>query len=283
MAIVLTRESTLQGVLGHLKTESGMLDRIWKLELGAGAFILLSGIGVGLALGSWGLASVGGVLALLGAGHALKIRDNLKDVGRFQGGAEGEAVVSRALEKGLPDTYWVLNDVSVRSGSRSAQNDHIVLGPNGVFILETKAYSGTLSGNAEDDHLKQEKTWNGKTTTTSIKNPIPQNEYHREVVCEQMRDAGLATDDVHSIIIFTNKWVRLKIAGSSSGACSAPVVKPDFLCQTILAQPSRYGYDAAWLSGWVRAMAPGVAVPAVRSETSPAPSSDSERGSPGLR
>lgn len=257
MARVLMRGSTLQDVIGGLERESGFLGALWQKELAAGGVLLLPGLAVGFAWGNWWLAGVAGVLLLLGAGHRMKIGENRQDVGRFQGGADGEAQVSAVLEKGLPDSYWILNDLSVRSGSRSAQNDHIVLGPNGIFVIETKAYSGTLSGKAGDDQLRQEKSWKGKTTTNSIKNPIPQNEYHCEVIRERMQELGLAIDDVHSVIVFTSKWARLRIEDSP-----VPVVKPEYLCRTILGHPSRYGYDEAWLAAWVRGMAPGVEPPA---------------------
>lgn len=249
--------STLQDVIGGLEKESGLLGALWQKELAAGTVLLVPGMIVGFLYANWWLAGLGGVLVFLGLGHRMKIGDNRQDVGRFQGGAEGEAQVSSVLEKGLPDTYWILNDLSVRSGSRPAQNDHIVLGPNGIFVIETKAYSGTLTGKATDDQLLQEKSWKGKTTTARIKNPIPQNEYHCEIIRERMRELGFATDDVFSIIVFTSKWARIRIEGST-----VPVVKPEYVCQAILGQTSRYGYDAAWLSAWVRALAPGVEPPA---------------------
>ncbi len=267
MALVLSRETTLQDAIGGLERESGFLGAMWQKEMALGAALLLPGLVVGFLYRNWWLAGLGGILVFLGFGHWLKIRDNVRDVGRFQGGAEGEAKVSAILEKGLPDTYWILNDISVRSGSRSAQNDHIVLGPNGIFVIETKAYSGSLSGAATDDQLTQEKNFKGKVTANSIKNPIPQNEYHCEIVKERMKDIGLAVEDVHSVIVFTNKWVKLRIQDSP-----VPVVKPEYLCATILKHPSRYGYDAAWLGAWVRGMAPGV---------EPPPASAAPGGEPG--
>jgi hypothetical protein len=242
MARILKHESTLKGVVGQLKKESSILGRLWKYELIAGAILAPAGTAVGVLYGNWWTAGVGALLLFLGLSHRLKGGENKSDIGRFEGGAEGEARVSEELKLRLPDSYIILNDVSVRSGTRSAQNDHIVLGPNGVFVIETKAYSGTLSGKAEDEYLEQVKEWRGKRTTTRIKNPLPQNEYHLEIVRERMQEGGFATDDLVSVIVFTNPRVKLRIDGAT-----APVVRPEFLPQTLLERKSRYGYDEEWL------------------------------------
>lgn len=56
-------------------------------------------------------------------------------------GAEGERVTGRALEK-LPDDFRVLHDLRIR-GSR-ANVDHVVVGPTGVFVVESKRMRGKL-------------------------------------------------------------------------------------------------------------------------------------------
>jgi hypothetical protein len=242
VARILKTESTLKGVVGQLQKESSILGRIWKYELILGAILATAGIAAGALYANWWTLGVGAALLFLGVSHRLKGGENKSDIGRFQGGAEGEARVSEELRMRLPDSYLILNDISVRSGSRSAQNDHIVLGPNGIFVIETKAYSGTLSGKAEDDYLEQVKEWQGKRTATKIKNPLPQNEYHLEIVCERMKEGGFATDDVVSVVVFTNPRVKLRIEGAQ-----APIVRPEFLPQAILERKSRYGYDEEWL------------------------------------
>jgi len=66
----------------------------------------------------------------------------------FLAGASGEELVIRVLSK-LPDAYHVLNDVNLHFSRgihwrerneyiKTSQIDHIVIGPTGVFLLETK-------------------------------------------------------------------------------------------------------------------------------------------------
>lgn len=242
VARIVKEETTLKGIVHGLQAETSILERIWKIELAAGGALMLAAAVAWFFGHAWLFAAPGVVLSFLGVAHAQKRGDNRADVGRFQGGAEGEREVTRILQSGLPDSYIILNDCSVRSGARSAQNDHIVLGPNGVFVVETKAYSGTLQGAATDEYLRQTKTFDGKTTETRIKNPIPQNAYHIEILAAAMKTAGFVTDDIHSVIVFTNRWTRLEISGAN-----VPVVRPGELAAAILGREPTFAYDEEWI------------------------------------
>jgi len=251
VARILKEESTLKRIVGGLEVESGILGRIWKYELIGGGVLILIGIVLGILGYGWITAGAGAVATFFGVAHRTKSKDNVADIGRFKGGAAGEGEVTKILQAGLPDSYIILNDISVRSGRKSAQNDHLVLGPNGIFVVETKAYSGTLIGKATDDKLRQVKNFRGKVTETKLKNPIPQNEYHMQIVGERMSVGGFAADDLCSIIVFTNKWTRLEISGSTSA-----IVKPENLASTILSRVSKYSYDEEWLMRLVKFLYP---------------------------
>ncbi|MBZ0152329.1 MAG: NERD domain-containing protein [Planctomycetes bacterium] len=66
-------------------------------------------------------------------------------------GAVGEHAVEAELRR-LCNQYWVLHDVRLRAKSflrfdgkpvQSAQIDHLIVGPTGVFVLETKSWSSS--------------------------------------------------------------------------------------------------------------------------------------------
>jgi Nuclease-related domain len=61
------------------------------------------------------------------------------DPENLRSGILGEEAVAEALA-GLPSSYWVLHGVSTGHGDV----DHVVIGPTGVFALETKAWPGTF-------------------------------------------------------------------------------------------------------------------------------------------
>lgn len=64
-------------------------------------------------------------------------------------GKEGEAHVADLLAQ-LPSEYHVMNDVVFRTDKGTMQIDHIVVSKYGVFVIETKNYTGEIYGN---DHL----------------------------------------------------------------------------------------------------------------------------------
>ncbi len=66
----------------------------------------------------------------------------------YNGGYQGEKTVIRTLNKNFNDDYYLLNEVYLQGGGGDI--DHIVLGPNGVFVLETKNWSGKININGDD-------------------------------------------------------------------------------------------------------------------------------------
>ena len=60
--------------------------------------------------------------------------------GTWLQGAEGEEVVGEILEKLAGEGWYVLHDVSFGRGNI----DHIVVGPGGIFTVETKSHAGRI-------------------------------------------------------------------------------------------------------------------------------------------
>lgn len=63
--------------------------------------------------------------------------------GRFMKGARGEEAVARELSM-LPAGWTVFHGVPSRSSRGGQDFDHVVLGPGGVFAIETKNWSGPV-------------------------------------------------------------------------------------------------------------------------------------------
>jgi hypothetical protein len=94
---------------------------------------------VGVLLGARGLALAAllllALVAILGAERVLK-----PEIGRWRRGAEGERKVGAILE-GLDPGWHVLHDVSLGRGNI----DHVLVGPGGLFTVETKANGGRIA------------------------------------------------------------------------------------------------------------------------------------------
>src|SRR6266404_805044 len=65
---------------------------------------------------------------------------------QWRKGAIGECMVADVLGA-LSDEYWIINDVTTASGNL----DHIVVGPTGVFAIETKNWRGTVTADGDGE------------------------------------------------------------------------------------------------------------------------------------
>ena len=61
----------------------------------------------------------------------------------YSGGFEGEKRVAKSLTSSLGNDYYLIN--SMTFANSHGDIDHIVLGPNGVFVIETKNWSGRIT------------------------------------------------------------------------------------------------------------------------------------------
>jgi hypothetical protein len=104
-------------------------------------------LGIGLGGGVLGsllaprLGLVLGALAVVAAGWGLRFRPS-PDAAAWRRGAEGEQRTARLLEPLERHGWAVLHDLAV-PGSR-ANIDHLVIGPGGVFVIDSKHYRGRL-------------------------------------------------------------------------------------------------------------------------------------------
>ena len=74
--------------------------------------------------------------------HSSIIEDKLRNARAWRRGYEGERVVGELLETDLPDKFHVFNDRHFPG--LKANIDHIVIGPTGVFVLDTKNWRGVV-------------------------------------------------------------------------------------------------------------------------------------------
>ncbi len=85
----------------------------------------------------------------------------------------GEKNISSRLHT-LPDDYVLFNDVYINTGNRSIQIDHIVVSIYGIFVIETKNYTGWIYGTDNSEYW----TKNVFGNKYQFHNPIKQNYSH---------------------------------------------------------------------------------------------------------
>jgi hypothetical protein len=123
----------------------------------------------------------------------------------YRGGWQGEKEVSTLLSHTLSDDYYLLNNLYLRDGGGDI--DHIVLGSNGVFVLETKNWSGTVSCNGDEWQRSGKRNFSGspsrqvKRNAARIKQIFDNN--------PELKSLGIW---VEGIVVLTNNHATLHVS-----------------------------------------------------------------------
>ena len=91
-------------------------------------------------------------------------------------GRQGEGSVRWIIGETVEGVKYVINDLIVENDGRTSQIDHIVINSGGVFVIETKNYSGKIYG-SENQHEWTQVLAYGKTKN-KLYNPLKQNTTH---------------------------------------------------------------------------------------------------------
>lgn len=145
-----------------------------------------------------------GALSFAGAVAIHCTRDN---VGILSAGVTGEKTAASLVEKALPDTYYCITNAQIQYENRHNELDMIVVGPTGIFIVEVKNVSGTVSGSYFDKTLHQEK---GKSSK-DMNNPVNQVRQHADILSRYLKANGVRTW-VQGVVLFVNPRARLDIS-----------------------------------------------------------------------
>lgn len=119
-----------------------------------GSSVLVGGIALGLIGGAlhrtisffgWSVAAAAAVWTLT------ELMAIPAEIGAWRTGAHGEDHTARALADLEAEGFVVLHDR--RKPGSSANINHVIVGPTGVFVVETKSYSGPLSIQGDDVYV----------------------------------------------------------------------------------------------------------------------------------
>lgn len=143
------------------------------------------------------LAAVGGVTFILGiiAGFSIKVSSQYRSrIAQNQ----GEASVRKTIVSNFqPPKFHLLNNITVPFQDGTTQVDHILISTKGIFVIETKSYSGWIFGDAKSP------VWTQVIyrTKNKFQNPIRQNYKHVKAI-QHLLDF-LPEEQIHSIVVFT--------------------------------------------------------------------------------
>ena len=130
----------VHGIAGEWARVKGTVVGLWPLFLG----VFGAGFSCALLMQEPAIGATGLVASLVFM--IVSLMKGLRRVESYFKGARGEEKVSGILAT-LPDSYHVFNDFA--AGGRHV--DHVVVGPSGVFAVETKCWRGKVT--VEDGHI----------------------------------------------------------------------------------------------------------------------------------
>ena len=156
-----------------------------------------------------------------------------------QKGERGEIAVAGRLRRGLPDEYRILNDVYLPlPDGTTTQIDHIVVSQYGVFVVETKTYSGWIFG----DEKSKEWTQAIYRKKSRFQNPMRQNYRH---ICALADNLGIDKSYFTGVVAFTGDCtfktempdgvVYSRRAADYIRSHNTPMIKPEQLDELVSA------------------------------------------------
>ena len=153
-------------------------------------------------------------------------------------GARGEDA-TLAMLSSLPDSYTIINQILVpdqRSRTGFTELDFVVLGPNGVFVIEVKNNNSRKVGSEKDRQWTVYKVGRkGTPYTATIRNPIKQLKGQIWVLSNFIRERGYKIW-VDGVVFFSNPDSSLEL----NGRPSVPVIHAKGLTDYILKHEPRW-------------------------------------------
>lgn len=137
-----------------------------------------------------------------------------KKYGILKAGLEGEHC-SGDIFAGLPDSYTVVPNVQLRSSRGMAEIDHLIVGDNGIFVVETKNYRGALTGNVSDRSLMKRKVSpGGIVDQRTVKNPAIQVLRQIGILKEVLARHGIHRR-IEGLVYYSNPDLEYQVYGEN--------------------------------------------------------------------
>lgn len=195
MAITLTWPSSLLKKINEIKVSEKDRPRNLKIFLGSIVMLfVLFLIGSCIKINNSFLINIVTFLIWACAAAAFFFgREAFKEnseIAGYRKGHEGEMLVAKSLDN-LPEEFYIVNDIVING----AQIDHIVIGPSGVFCLETKNWSNAGCDAGGNWHRLEKGQW-----IPTCDSPSKQNATHVAVLKKYL-DSHSIHVDVFSVIV----------------------------------------------------------------------------------
>ncbi|NYT04846.1 MAG: NERD domain-containing protein [Methanomicrobiales archaeon] len=141
----------------------------------------------------------------------------------YAAGIRGENAVGSVLSA-FDDRWYLFNSVCLPGADGDI--DHVLVGPKGVFVLETKNYAGFIACRQDAWYRKVRERW-----IPLGRSPSRQAKYNATVLARFLREKNLG-EWVYAVIVFANPAMKSIIEDST-----VDIVYRDELTRHILSYP----------------------------------------------
>ena len=202
---------------GEMNKKSGK----WLLGVALGFVLMVAG-GVLVALDSdnrniCAILMITGLITAIVSGICSRMYGFASFIGNNNNNVLGAGIRGEAATAGivsaLPDGFVGFQNVVVTFEGQKSEMDMVVVGPTGVYIIETKNHNGTIYGGYADRNWIQHKVGRrGSPYQNEIYSPVKQVGTHIYRLANYLRSHG-ARVHVDGMVYFSNSETVLQLSG----------------------------------------------------------------------
>lgn len=182
------------------------------------------------------------LLAMAAIGWSIyRLRASQQLITRYRLGREGERSVAQTLEALKPEGYFVLNDIRVGESERGWNIDHLLVGPAGIFTIETKTLMKPRDGRNKIVYQAPRLF----TGNLDLSQHLVQSASQATRVRGMLDEYGLTPGNVRSVLLFPGWFIEYQTGRERSiwvlepkafikWVRNAPVVLSAQDCQALL-------------------------------------------------
>ncbi|RPI57785.1 MAG: NERD domain-containing protein [Chloroflexi bacterium] len=204
-------------------------------------------------LSPWPALALAALAAVAAAGvvyNEIRYAGNRTRRAQLNAGLQGQRELVRTLSV-LDDDYYLVNNLGLPG--RGDDVDHLVVGPNGVFALETKNYSGRIY--CRDGQWYQAKTSRGGVAQPERPIRDPARQLKRNVdylrACIKRTDPGLSRRTrlwIEGIVVFSHPRATLELPEAVRQGLPFPILRSPELAAHIRGHVPRQGLSRSDVS-----------------------------------
>jgi hypothetical protein len=119
----------------------------------------------------------------------------------WKSGLNGERKVAENISSKLGNEHALFNDVMLKDGQHKGNIDHIIVGPRGIFTIETKNIQGAVSVNGDD--------WKGAHRSPSLQAKNHARRIYNILINFKVLDREIPL--VNAVVVLSSKKTILTI------------------------------------------------------------------------